>query len=294
MGLYSNIKIACYSGTGSTAMVAESFMESFKEKGCFCTIEKITNEPDQGQHSHNLLLLIFPVHAFNAPEPVYKWIDNLSSVNGTAAAVVSVSGGGEVSPNTACRLSSIKRLTGKGYRVVYETMFVMPSNFVVATKMPLAAMLLHILPYKVNLAVQDILSGISAKSSPAGIDRFFSIIGELEKPAARFWGRFIKTLADCNGCGWCAQNCPSQNIVIVQGKPKFANRCHMCLKCIYGCHKKALTPGMCRFVIIKDGYDLKYLSEKVSLDGTADVNELAKGYLWNGVKKYLQELTEEN
>lgn len=270
-------------------MVAESFRERLEEKGCSCTVDKITNELDEGQHGHSLLLLIFPVHAFNAPEPVYKWIDSLSAVNETAAAIISVSAGGEISPNTACRISSIKRLTVKGYRVVYETMIVMPSNFMVATKEPLATMLLRVLPSKVSLAVHDILSGIYRKSAPIMIDRLFSIVGELEKPAARFWGRFIKALAHCNGCGWCAQNCPSHNIAIVEGKPKFAGRCHMCLKCIYGCQRKALMPGICKFVIIKEGYDLNCLSEKALLNEVADVNELAKGYLWNGVKKYLLE-----
>lgn len=289
MGLYSNVKIAYYSGTGSTAMVAECFMEKLEEKGCSCTIDKITDGRDEVQHNYSLLLLIFPVHAFNAPEPVYKWIDGLNAVNGIAAAVISVSGGGEVSPNTACRISSMKRLTAKGYRVVYEAMMVMPSNFVVATKKPLAAMLLRVLPNKVELAVHDILFGVPKKSTTIMIDRLFSIIGELEKPAARFWGRFIKVLAHCNGCGRCAQNCPAHNIAMVNGKPKFANRCHMCLKCIYGCRRKALTPGICKFFIIKEGYNLNCLSEKIPFNATADVNELAKGYFWSGVKKYLLE-----
>jgi ferredoxin len=289
MGPYSKIKIAYYSGTGSTAMVAEGFLEKLKEQGYSCTIHQITSELDEGQHDHSLLLLIFPVHAFNAPEPVYQWIDSLSAANKTAAAVISVSGGGEVSPNTACRISSIKKLNAKGYRVVYETMIVMPSNFVVATQKPLAVMLLRALPRKVNLAVHDILSGLSRESTSSILDRLFSVVGELEKPAARFWGRFIKALPHCNGCGRCAQHCPSHNIAMVNGKPTFAGRCHMCLKCIYGCPRKALTPGICKFIIIKEGYDLNYLSEQALLNETADVNELAKGYLWSGVKKYLLE-----
>ncbi|GAB1477246.1 EFR1 family ferrodoxin [Bacillota bacterium] len=293
--LYSNIKIVYYSGTGGTAMVAESFRKSLEEKGCSCTVDKITNELAGGQlgrhvqHGHSLLLLLFPVHAFNAPEPVYKWIESLSAVNETEAAVISVSGGGEISPNTACRISSIKRLAAKGYRVVYETMIIMPSNILVATKEPLAAMLLRMLPRKVNLAVHDILTGTYKKGAPIMIDRLLSIAGEMEKPMARFWGRYIKGLPHCDGCGWCAKNCPSHNISIVEGKPKFASKCHMCLKCIYGCPKKALTPGICKSVIIKEGYDLNCLSEKALLNEAADVNELAKGYIWSGVKKYLLE-----
>lgn len=287
--LYSSVKIVYYTGTGSTAMVAQSFRESLVKEGCSCTVEKITNELDFKRNDYNLLVLIFPVHAFNAPELVYQWINRHYNVNKIAAAVISVSGGGEISPNTACRISSIKRLTAKGFQVVYEAMFVMPSNILVATKEPLATMLLRVLPGKVKLVVNDILTGVYRKSTPLMRDRLFSIIGEMEKPASRFWGRFIKALDYCNGCGWCAQNCPSHNITIMEGKPRFANRCNMCLKCIYGCQRKALTPGICKYIIIKAGYDLNYLAEKALLNQDADVDELARGYLWSGVKKYLLE-----
>ncbi len=77
-----------------------------------------------------MLLLLFSVHAFNAPDAVYKWIDGLDTVKHISAAVISVSGAGDVCPNTACRVSSIKRLTKKGYHVLYERMIVMPSNWV--------------------------------------------------------------------------------------------------------------------------------------------------------------------
>lgn len=210
MGKYSEIKIAYYSGTGGTAMAAECFMQRLQEEGCACSTEVITDGRLGMQNNHDLLLLLFPVHALNAPEPVYKWIGNLKAVSGTDAAVISVSGGGEVSPNTACRLSSIKRLSDKGYPIVYDTMLVMPSNFAVPTKKPLASMLLQVLPKKVDEAVKDIFSDTSAKSNPLLFNRILARMAELEKPAAKLWGRGIKALAVCNGCGWCAQNCPSK------------------------------------------------------------------------------------
>ncbi|WP_278146013.1 hypothetical protein [Lacrimispora saccharolytica] len=35
-----------------------------------------------------------------------------------------------------------------------------------------------------------------------------------------------------------------------------------CLKCIYDCPSKVLSPGIMKFSVLKDGYNLKEMSEK--------------------------------
>jgi hypothetical protein len=49
-------------------------------------------------NSEHLLIILYPVYAFNAPRPVYDFISSLPMSNKAQAAVISVSGGGEVSP----------------------------------------------------------------------------------------------------------------------------------------------------------------------------------------------------
>lgn len=39
-------------------------------------------------------------------------------------------------------------------------------------------------------------------------------------------------------------------------KPKFGNRCDMCLGCIYNCPEKALQPTVWAFQVDKRGYNL--------------------------------------
>lgn len=62
--------IAYYSGTGSTEMVADRFAENLKEIGTVI-MDKITNGNSISNDTYDMLFLIFPVHAFNAPKPVY-------------------------------------------------------------------------------------------------------------------------------------------------------------------------------------------------------------------------------
>lgn len=285
--MFFHCKIAYYTGTGCTEMAAKRLAEEIEARGLSCCLETITIGHPEPRDQHDCFFLLFPLHACNAPKAVYQWIDSLQEVEKIPAVVLSVSGGGEISPNTAGRLSSIKKLEKRGYNVVYEEMLVMPSNWVVATKEPLAVRLLEILPIKIGHVLEDVLSGVHKRTSPGLADRIFSRLGELEKTGARIFGRFIKATADCNGCGVCSENCPSRNIQMCEGRPKFGNDCHACLRCIYGCGKKALNPRICKFIVIKEGFCIKDLEKKVPLAEPIDVNEQAKGYIWSGVKEYL-------
>lgn len=284
---YKKVNIVYYSGTGGTQRVAIAFEKAFTETGCEVLLQQLCKNQKTKNSEHDLLVLLFAVHACNAPEPIYRWLESIETVKNTSAVVISVSAGGEVTPNTACRLSTIKRLEEKGYTVAYEKMLVMPSNWIISTKEPLAVMLLDILPVKVKSIVDHIDNGVNRRTKPKLMDRLFSHIGELEKAGAKKFGKKIKVTEACNGCGWCKKSCPAGNISMDSSKPEFGGDCNLCLKCIYGCPQKALVPSNMRFLIIKEGYDLCKLELKQPLKEKVDVESLAKGFLWSGVKKYL-------
>lgn len=284
------ISIVYYSGTGSTEKVAKCFESAFKQAGYDVKIGRLFQNREFEYYKDAPLLILYAVHAFNAPEPVYKWIDGIVGVTDITAAVISVSGGGEVSPNTACRINTIKKLEKKGYGVTYEKMIVMPSNWIVATKRPLAKMLLDVLPDRVNTMVDEIDKGIIKRSKPFFIDRFLSCIGEFEKNQAKSFGNKIKVSQSCTGCGWCVKNCPANNISLKLKKPEFKNNCNLCLSCIYGCPEKALEPHIFKFLVIKEGYSIKHLENMEQIKEDIDVEALTKGYLWSGLRKYLLDI----
>ncbi|AKB30223.1 Ferredoxin [Methanosarcina siciliae T4/M] len=284
------VKIAYFSGTGSTARVAGALQKELERRGVSVVRFGIRAGNLPTGDKENLLVLLFAVHAFNAPGIVYQWIDSLSENNEIVpAAVISVSGGGEITPNTACRVSSIRKLEKKNYRVVYEKMIVMPSNWVVKTDDMLAIRLLEILPSKVERIADDLLAGVVRRTEPNFIDRIFSMFGELEKKGTKFFGERIQVNENCSGCGWCEKKCPANNINMLEGKPVFGKDCFLCLKCIYGCPGKALSAGAFKFIILKEGYDLKEIEKRMEGIRPFPVEDLAKGFLWKGVKKYLLE-----
>lgn len=284
------VNIVFFTGTGGTGYIADCFEESLNRRSVM-THKTVLNARDKNTtNDADMLILLFPVYAMNAPLPVSEWIKSMSKVDIKPAVVISVSGGGEVTPNTACRVDTIKKLESKGYKVIYEKMLIMPSNWIVPVKDEIAIMLLRAAPIRVEKIVRDIIYGIEYKTKPKTIDRLFSLLGRLEKKATKYFGRKIKVRDTCSGCGWCEKNCPRCNINIKDGKPVFGSNCVVCLSCLYGCPQKALEPGYMKFVVIKEGYDYKGVLRR--MHGVSEINideHLNKGWLWEGIRKYLNE-----
>lgn len=276
-----------FSGTGGTARVSAAFQEAFEAHEKTVIVHELNNRYPETKDEEDILVVLYPVHACNAPEAVYEYIEQIPRVENKPSVVISVSGGGEITPNTACRLHCIKRLEKKGFKVIYEKMLVMPSNWVVPTVDGLAIRLLQVLPIKVKKIVADLLQGVSRRTKPNYFNRILSGIGELEKLGARRMGKRIKYNDSCNGCGWCERNCPRSNITLENSRPHLGNRCSFCLKCIYGCPHKALIPGIGKFAVIKEGYNLNDIKKRVEGVESGSIEELAKGYLFKGVKEYL-------
>jgi ferredoxin/flavodoxin len=290
------VQIVYFSGTGGTARVELSFEKSFSEKGF--EVVKVPLDMQEVGHqevpsiedSVGLLVLIFPVHAFDAPMPVYEWIEDSPKGNHLPCAVISVSGGGELWLNNACRVGCIQELENKGYNVFYERMLVMPSNIFVVTNEQLAIQLLKVLPLKVENSIGEILAGTKRRRRKPLFTKILAAISKLEKENASKFGRDLKANSNCTGCGWCARKCPRKNIKIVNGQPFFENRCVFCLRCVYGCPDKAIYSEHYGFLLIKEGLNLNKIEKNMNDIDILPLSRVKTGILFIGIKKYLKNI----
>ncbi|ADL04132.1 conserved hypothetical protein [[Clostridium] saccharolyticum WM1] len=141
-------------------------------------------------------------------------------------------------------------------------MFVMPSNFAAQADYQLNLQLINAIPQKVAQAITEILTGNVHLTSPRFPDGIFAFIGSLEHFGAKISGLSIRPSQACTKCGMCARECPAKKHQDAIGIPKFGGNCMWCLKCIYDCPSKVLSPGIMKFSVLKDGYNLKEMSEK--------------------------------
>jgi len=255
------IRIDYYTGTGGSKLVAKLLADKLKTNNLNVEVNRIyrDNISEVKTLETDYYILIFPVHSFNAPKPIYEWVEHLRG-NNCNTAVISVSGGGNVITNSACRCKTVKLLKNSNFNVIFEDMIRMPNNWMKAPDKKKYTHILSKLPHKIDQISQAIISRKKSKKIVYWIDYLVSALGEVEKKGTHKFGRRINVLETCTACGLCAKNCCSSNITM-EGKPKFGDRCDMCFGCIYNCPQEALKPTYCAFQIDKNGYDLREMCE---------------------------------
>ncbi len=292
IGSYSTIKtaiLAYFSGTGCTKAIVDCFDQQLSKQKIITNRVEISSCSKSEIDVSDLLIIFSPVYAFRLTSVVEKWVKNLPEGQNMPAVIISVSGGGEISPNTACRSLCKRLLKRKGYQLIYEKMLVMPSNFATQAEEQLNLDLITVMPLKVEQIISDILSGEKNITRPKLQDRFFASVGRAEHLGAKIFGVSISASKECNQCGLCIRNCPKKNIRMNDETPKFGFDCMWCLKCIYACPQKALSPRVLKFAVLKNGFDLRMMSEMAYQHQRETDNTPTRNALWQGVIDYLND-----
>lgn len=288
-------QIVFFSGTGGTKRIADSFEKELIKRDKKVEVKNLgTGDSDRSDHSSansslediGLYLLLYPVYAFDAPKPIYNWIESLGKQEeGKQIAVISVSGGGEVWPNTGCRNNCCEKLEKKGLKIIYDNMMCMPANMLTEMNDHLVMHLIKVIPEKVNKAVDQILSGIIQRTRfhKSALRNYLS---NLENKNASKFAQNLLISDDCTGCGWCAKNCTTKNIIVNEKtkKPTFLDQCTICLRCVYGCPAHAIQA---KSKAVLKGFDLDAIEKRMEGVELEPVEKCCKGIVFSGVRDYL-------
>lgn len=292
-----NIKkanIVYFTGTGGTKLVSDTLAANLTTKGITNTVKEISLNDRTVLTGANVLFLIYPVHAGDASEAVYNYIEEMdfAPFPMTDCVVLSVSAGGEVMFNAASRSKVVRKILKKGYITVYEDMLVMPNNFATGYSGEINSLLLTALPIKVNNIVDGYLSGVIHRRPS---NAFASAIRFLISPFkffAKVNGRFLKADKDCSGCGLCSSDCPRRNITIVKDRPTFGWKCVMCMRCIYACPNKSISNTFIKTIRLKEGFNIEELKSKEGLLQLNKENILASTPKDKAIREYLLKVIE--
>jgi flavodoxin/NAD-dependent dihydropyrimidine dehydrogenase PreA subunit len=263
------ILICYFSGTGNTQYVASRLKEALAAQNAAVELLRIdSTTPAPASDTFDLLGIAYPVHAFGVPHLVYHFLKDLPAAQNKPAFVFKTSGGGRTPLNDCSSWQLLSRLQGKGYQVFYERSFTMPSNWFFAHPADLSKQLCNAVADKTQNMAADLLLGVK-RSIPCSrlLARIAYVMWLGENFGAKFFGKDLKANKKCTHCNRCVKECPAGNICERNGRIRFGWKCVWCMHCIYMCPAQAIMPRLEKFLILKNGYDLKKLLNDQSLKG---------------------------
>jgi len=212
-------------------------------------------EPNQLINNEHLILL-YPVHGFNAPRIVKRFIKSLPPKLYNDVSLIGV-GCTTSWLNKAVSFDLRKLLSEKDYPIILDDILAMPLTFIMGFPDEIARKLIAESEKRIKEIRVSLTASEKATDNVEFKSQLLNFIGKAEQFAARLFGLELHAGKSCNSCGICWNNCPENNITRNgNGKPKFGFNCLMCMRCIYNCPQEAITPRFSKFIPIKNGYSI--------------------------------------
>ena len=234
--------ILCFSGTGNSRYIAKKIAQALQDKVVDLNAKIKAADYSPIQTGENIIV-VTPTYAWRIPRIVSEWLSEAKLVSAQRIWFV-MDCGGEIG-NAAKynhRLAEQKHLCYMG-----TAQIVMPENYIAMFNAPRAEEAKKIVK-AAEPAIADAIACIKAEqpfSAPRNnlYDRFMS--GPVNPIFYRFFVKAaaFQTNGACIGCGQCVENCPMNNIILRDGKPKWGKQCTHCMACICYCPGEAIEYG---------------------------------------------------
>lgn len=279
-----------FSGTGNTLKVAaliKKYMNA--DVTVYRVSAKSGNAPDAS--GYDLIGLGYPIHAFNAPEPILKFAESLPQVAYRRAFIFKTSGEG-LHLNDCSSQKLINIVQKKGYDVTLERHVVMPYNMIYRHSEAMAKQMWIYAKAYVEYICKE-LEAFKRENVKLPLYKtwYAPLLRVVEQKFAHLHGPLFKVNANkCLNCGRCVKTCPQNNITVENGNFKFGHNCVLCMGCSFGCPADAISVGIFKFWKVNGSYRLEELAHDSSVQFPL-VPNYAKG-IYRLYKKYYREVDE--
>ena len=271
-----------FSGTYNTKKLVDLTSNTFNNKGYVVKIVDVSKGKVEDTNDYDILVIAYPIYAFNAPYPIINYVKKLNKVSKGIKCLILKDSGEYLSLNNASSLQLERLLKKKNIKVFSEYHYLMPYSFVFRHTDYMAYKMLSTLRQMLPLDIDDFLAGNHHYLKRFIFDRPLSFIFRIQRLGGRLNGRHYKIdYNKCIKCNKCLNNCPAKNITLIEDEYIFGKKCLMCQRCSVNCPRHAISVGFFKKWAIGPAYSF---SEVTTYQKEIKPNYCAKSY-----KRYFEE-----
>ncbi|AZV57870.1 EFR1 family ferrodoxin [Clostridium sp. AWRP] len=266
-----SVVIYYFSGTGNTEIVANMIKEGFFNYQYNVTVIRIEdvlkNNLKIDLEKYDLVGIGCQVIGFGTPNIVRHFIKLLPKQKYKKTFIFRTAGG--VTPiNYNASKPIIRKLSRKGYKVFYERLFSIGSNWMNKFDDEIIKQLYAATAKKADIMCQEVIHG-KKRTLKTGIGLKVLMEGMMFIISRIIFllGKDLKVNENCSHCGLCIKNCPAENIYEKNEKINFRLSCNGCMRCVYSCPKSAINFKSLTSFPIPGGYNIKEILKQPSGDG---------------------------
>lgn len=232
--------IYCFSGTGNSLDVANKIKEELVESHIEYIAQKVMQK--EVKVLTEAIIIICPVYFFELPKIISQFIQKLVVEKEVYIGGVVTSGG---SPgNSLYQMNQLLKKKGNELNIGLELPMGDNSLIIKTDESKLQHRLRAVeeqIKTFTKLVTQRDSTSVGVKYSIKG-----KIMNQVVKNTLEIVYRSNKKGCEqriCTSCGICVKVCPTDNIRLIDGYPKWSDHCEQCFACINWCGKEAIQFG---------------------------------------------------
>jgi len=237
--------LICYfSGTGNTKRVVNKYAESLTTLGVKVDVHNIEDEFIYDINQYDLIGLGYPIHAFNAPSNVLKFVKTLPKAKLQKKAFIVKTSGEPLALNNISSIKIEKMFKKRNMILTNEYHYVMPYNIIFRHSDAMAFKMWQTAQDVIPVDCKEIVNGMPSRLGRVLFGGVLAWLFRIEHWGGRFNGKRYKVKDSCVKCQMCVKICPTHNITFENGVFHFGNKCLMCMRCAHLCNKDAIKIGL--------------------------------------------------
>lgn len=255
MGSWKSLYIYYFSGTGNAKAVSGWFADESELRGLKTVVTNI-DKPGEivypSKEDKALIVFVYPTHGFNAVPLMLRFIASFPKNAGRDTILINTRAGMKLSKIFLPGLSGVALMLPafmlwlKNYTCIGLKSVDLPSNWISlhpGIKQKVVASIYDHCEMKVRKMAGRFIDGAKdfggLKSLP--VDLLISPLAFGYYIGGRFFlAKTFIASEKCNNCGRCMNECPTQSIILVDGRPFWKVSCESCMRCMNNCPEKAI------------------------------------------------------